>query len=305
MPKIASRSKSSSRHLPVEYNAYPCRLCKRPHPLRTCRKFLSMNISDRISAVNKHKYCVNCLAHDHSHGSCFTKHGCKHCRKFHHTLLHVNPRLVNDLLPSRRESHPDSRRSRSPNPGPSTSSRKRPSSAPKTKRESSPQSNTKSTSLTKIIRQNMLILLPTVLVKIESKTSHARCLLDSGSTVSRVSKGFVEKLDLTTHTLHEETICPMVLKSRYDPSSKIEGTFRVDNRISLRTPSQSLPESYKKNFKDLFLADSKFYESGPIDIIIGVDIYPRVICQGVFSKTGFPTAQSTIFGWIIYGPCTL
>lgn len=305
MPKISSvssKSKTPSEGLMELYNSYPCCICNRPHPLRTCRKFLAMNISDRIRAVRENKYCFNCLAHDHSNGACFSKHGCKHCHKFHHTLLHVNPRLAKDLLKSRLHSRS---RSRSPQSKPSSSSKKRKSTVPKTKRETSPALTSKSSSLTSILRQNTLILLPTALVKIGSTTSHARCLLDSGSTVSRVSKNLVDKLDLTAYTLHDETICPIVLKSRFDSSSKIEGTFRVDNRFALRTPTHSLPESYRVNFKDLFLADSNFYESKPIDIIIGVDLYPKVICQGVFSRTGFPTAQSTLFGWTIYGSCSI
>lgn len=301
MPKVASsssKSESNLKGLLHKYNAFPCRICKRAHPLRTCRKFLAMNIKDRIRAVRDNKYCSNCLAHDHSQGTCFSKHGCKHCQKFHHTLLHVNPRLAKDLLSSRS-------RSRSTSPQRRSSSRKYNESLSKPTTEDSLPSTSKSASLTSILRQNTLVLLPTVLVKVSSTTSHARCLLDSGSTISRVSKKFVDKLDLTAFTLNKETVCPITLKSRFDSSSKIEGTFRVDNRIAIQTPSESLPETYKKNFRDLFLADSKFYASGPIDIIIGADLYPKVICEGVFSRTGFPTAQSTIFGWIIYGPCSL
>lgn len=276
--------------LPYKYNSFLCRLCKRPHPLRTCKKFLAMNMDDRIRAVRIHKYCPNCLAHEHSEGTCFSKLGCRHCQKFHHTLLHINQRLL-------RQASPSSSISLSPQP----SGTRR---APKIDTPM-PSSLSKSSSLTAILRQNSMILLPTVLVKIETTTSHARCLLDSGSPVSRISKRLVERLDLTTLTLNDETICPIVLKSRFDSNAKIEGTFRVDNRISTKTPSQSLPESFKRNFKDMFLADSKFYESAPIDIVLGVDVYSKVICEGVFSKTGLPTAQSTIFGWTIYGSCAM
>lgn len=302
MPKISyvaskTKSRSPSKEFIAKYKSFPCRLCNRPHPLRTCRKFLAMNMSQRIRAVRDNKYCINCLAHDHYHGTCFSKRGCKHCHKYHHTLLHVHPMLEKDLFNSK--SNPPSR-SNSPDPRPSTSTRKQTASSTHRNNETA-----KSASLSKILRQNTIILLPTVLVKIGSTTSHARCLLDSGSPLSRVSKALVDKLELTAYTLHEETICPMVLKSRFDSSAKLEGTFRVDNRIALRTPAQSLSETYKKNFRDLFLADSKFYESASIDIIIGADLYPKVICQGVFSRVGFPTAQSTIFGWTIYGPCFL
>lgn len=298
MPKISSTSSSPS-HL-TNSKVYPCRVCKRPHPLRTCRKFLAMNVSERIRTVRHNKYCPNCLAHDHSQGTCFSKHGCKHCHKFHHTLLHVNPRRAKGRSPSRSQSP-----SLPPNPRSSTSATNHDSTTVQPPRRSSPPTTSKSLSLSAILRQNTLILLPTVLVKIGSTTAHARCLLDSGSPISRVAKRLVDKLDLTAYTLREETFCPLVLKSRFDSSSKVEGTFRVDNRVSLQTPTHSLPESYKKNFKDLFLADSKFFEAAPIDIIIGVDLYPKVMCEGVFTRTGFPTAQSTLFGWTIYGPCSI
>lgn len=270
-----------------------CKLCHRPHPLRTCRKFLGLNVSDRIRAVRTHKYCSNCLAHDHSQGTCFTKHGCRTCKKFHHTLLHINPRLANDSASSC-----------------SSASRSRSASPPTTskniyhKKSTPSKQASKTTSLTAILRQNIEILLPTVLVKVNNKTTHARCLLDSGSPISRISKKFITKHNLTTLTLQDETICPLTLKSRFDTNSKIDGTFRVDNRLTLQTPARSLPESYKKSFRDIFLADSKFYESSGIDVIIGVDLYPRVICEGVISKVGLPTAQSTIFGWTIYGSCS-
>lgn len=288
------RRRKSQSNLPRKYNSFLCRICKRPHPLRTCRTFLAMNITERIRAVRNHKYCSNCLAHDHSQGTCFTKHGCKKCRKFHHTLLHINPRLLKESTDS---SVGSLSRSCSPPPTSKTVRSRDPSP--------SKPSTSKSSSLTAILRQNTVILLPTVLVKLTTKTFLARCLLDSGSSISRISKKLVDKLGLTTLTLQDETICPLTLKSRFDSNSKIDGTFRVDNRLTLQTPAQSLPELFKKNFRDLFLADSKFYESAGIDIVIGVDLYPKVICEGVISKTGLPTAQSTIFGWTIYGSCSL
>lgn len=299
MPKKSSNGKHNKQihlihptKLSRKYNSFLCRICNRPHPLKTCRKFLSMNVADRIRAVRTNKYCGNCLAHDHSKGTCFTKHGCRTCKKFHHTLLHMHPRLDNDTVVS---SSSTSSRSRSLSP-PTTSKRTasgKPSSKPVSK----------VTSLTSILRPNNAILLPTVLVKINNKTSHARCLLDSGSPISRISKRFTTKQGLTTLTVQDETLCHLILKSRFDSNSKIEGTFRVDNRLTLQTPAKSLPESFKKSFRDIFLADSKFFESSGIDVIIGVDLYPKVICEGVISKSGMPTAQSTIFGWAIYGSC--
>lgn len=122
MPKRSSHEQNNQQirrrqtKLFHKYNSFLCRICNRPHPLRTCRKFLSMNVTDRIRAVRSNKYCGNCLAHDHSQGTCFTKHGCRKCNKFHHTLLHLHPRLNNDPAPSSSSSRlgsPSPRNSRS------------------------------------------------------------------------------------------------------------------------------------------------------------------------------------------------
>lgn len=123
MPKSNSSSRishSRANQAPHRKGRFLCRLCQRPHPLRLCRKFLDMTMADRLNAVRRHKYCVNCLAHGHSHGTCFSDRGCHHCHKFHHTLLHVNPKLRDQLLPGNSSSRSQSR---SVSPQPSTSTR--------------------------------------------------------------------------------------------------------------------------------------------------------------------------------------
>ncbi|XP_073841414.1 uncharacterized protein [Musca autumnalis] len=74
-------------------------------------------------------------------------------------------------------------KSPSNSPRPSTSKASRPQPRPQASAPVSPGS------LTSLIRQNRTILLPTVLVRIDAKTV-ARCLLDSASPVSRVSRAF-------------------------------------------------------------------------------------------------------------------
>lgn len=295
MPKSNSSSRishSRANQAPHRKGRFLCRLCQRPHPLRLCRKFLDMTMADRLNAVRRHKYCVNCLAHGHSHGTCFSDRGCHHCHKFHHTLLHVNPKLRDQLLPGNSSSRSQSR---SVSPQPSTSTRSNYRAVERTRPAVSSQG-----SLTSLIHKNTIILLPTVLVRIDAKVM-ARCLLDSGSLVSRIARGFADKHKIARLTLREETICALTLYSRHDSSVKIEGTFRVDNRIAMKTPLESLPEDYHKHFPHLLFADPDFHKSAGIDIVIGVDLYPRVMSEGVYSRSALPTAQSTIFGWAIYG----
>lgn len=289
--------------------SYVCRVCRHPHALRKCKRFLEMNTTKRLQVVDMYGYCKNCLAHTHSQGRCFTTTGCRYCHQKHHSLLHLHPRLQQDseALHRHRQSiestHQNrSSRSRSNNPNPIPHKSK-----PEIKSASGSQAKSSTVSLSTILKQNIITLLPTAIVQIKfsKEIIKVRCILDSGSKYSRISMKIVNQLRLNTYSLNEETACPITLTSVYDPDINFEVTLRVSSRISIHTPERSLPSSYKTNFNNVMLADAKFYRSSPVDIILGVDIYSRVICEGILSRPGLPTAQNTIFGWAIYGNCSI
>ncbi|XP_075160766.1 uncharacterized protein LOC142233648 [Haematobia irritans] len=252
-----------------------------------------MNSTERMKAVEKFGYCVNCLAHSHSDGSCFTKTGCGYCRKRHHSLLHIHTRLLGSNKSNKLKQQSSAKEQK---PSSSTSSLK-------TKQSSVTDTVPTTTSLTAILKQNAATLLPTALVKISSKDGKhsARCLFDTASKMSCISKQFVDKLGLTTLELDNEIICPITLWSYVGSNFQIETILRVNNRIGTITPKKSLPESILTNFNNLKLADKHFYKASTIDIILGVDVFSRVVRDGIFVRTGLPTAQNTSFGIILYG----
>lgn len=49
------------------------------------------------------------------------------------------------------------------------------------------------------------------------------------------------------------------------------------------------------------LADSPFSNNALIMFIFGADIYGRILRDGLIQIPGEPTAQRTIFGWILSG----
>lgn len=275
-----------------ESKSFICRICRSNHPLRKCKRFLGMNTIKRLEMVKKYGYCQNCLAHSHSQGRCFTRTACRYCHKDHHSLLHANARFHknNTRRPPSRSLSPEPRLTENHcNPKQSTSS------------VTSKAKN--NTSLSAILKQNTNTLLPTVTVYIEdaSKSLKIRCLLDSGAKYSSISSTVVTKLRLTTLTLNDETICPTTLISTFDSTTKVDVILRVTNRISIHTPEKDLAKNMASKFHNIILADDLFHKSGPIDIILGVDIYSRVMNEGILSRSGLPTAQNTIFGWTIYG----
>lgn len=296
--KMKSRSQGQTKN---SADNFVCRLCRKVHALKSCWRFRNMNTTERREVVKKYGYCINCLAHSHSQGSCFTRTGCGYCHRQHHSLLHTQSRLY--------QSTAITSRSRSEQPKPSITQSTRNESTSDTHGSSNNLTTLKSnatsstTSLTAILKQNVATLLPTALVKIDSKDGkrYGRCLLDSGSRMSCISKGFVDQLGLTSLELDGETICPVILWSCVDSKHKIEATLRVNNRITTKTPKESLPDSIKDNFKNFVLADKNFNKTSSIDIILGVDIYSKIIMDGIFVRAGLPTAQNTLFGIILYG----
>ena len=80
--------------------------------------------------------------------------------------------------------------------------------------------------------------------------------------------------------------------------------FRVDNRLTMITPSRSVDESIKKKFPHMFLSDSEFYRSRSIELVLGADIFSKVIQEGMIQMGG-PVAQNTIFGWVLSGTCPI
>lgn len=54
--------------------------------------------------------------------------------------------------------------------------------------------------------------------------------------------------------------------------------------------------------KDIELADPRFFESQPIEILLGMDIYGQLLCNG-FIRLGKhqPVLINTFLGWTISG----
>ncbi|XP_041675603.1 uncharacterized protein LOC121530511 [Drosophila eugracilis] len=79
--------------------SYRCRVCRGIHPLRKCKRFQKLSAEKRLRAVLINKYCSNCLAHEHSGGTCRSTEGCKTCGGDHHTLLHMHEAVPSTSRP--------------------------------------------------------------------------------------------------------------------------------------------------------------------------------------------------------------
>ncbi|XP_061397157.1 uncharacterized protein LOC133332799 [Musca vetustissima] len=161
-------------------------------------------------------------------------------------------------------------------------------------------------------------LLFTAIVQIEAKGQlyDARALIDSGSQSTFISEKMKNLLKLPTRSnlIHvtglsqfvSETStksCLFTMRSKYDPSFKLEVWAPVLRTLPSNLPPQNLDKSQLRDITSLELADPKFYISQPIDLLIGMDIGPLIFTIGTPMKIfGSILTQQTKFGWIVGGP---
>ncbi|XP_055589427.1 uncharacterized protein LOC129741706 [Uranotaenia lowii] len=83
------RPRVTTTHVSSQYRRR-CVFCDAPyHSAFRCNKMRNWSVAQRISEVNKHQLCSNCLRAGHFANEC--PHGtCTRCDRKHHTLLHYN-----------------------------------------------------------------------------------------------------------------------------------------------------------------------------------------------------------------------
>lgn len=79
---------------PRDPNIHQCRICRRYHPLKFCKRFLAMSVPERKKKVRLLGYCTNCLATSHETDECISDDVCRRCGWTHHTLLHQSNRVI-------------------------------------------------------------------------------------------------------------------------------------------------------------------------------------------------------------------
>lgn len=288
MPSIKHRP-APSRKPRRDRNDFSCRICKGRHALRDCQKFLNADVNGKMRLILLHGYCPNCLAHEHSTGTCFSTRGCRHCGGSHHSLLHIKEETLSDRTKSK------------------IGQRKHKNKAYQRPIICGKESNSSTINITSITALHCSSLFPTAVIVIKQGRNqhHARAVIDSCSSVSKISKNLVYELNLPTTKLGDETICSITIQSRHSTNTIIETTMKVNNKLSMHTPTKSINSSIAAKFSHISLADPEFYKSRPFAIVLGADLYTKIITAGqIPSHDGLPVAINTVFGWVLAGSCS-
>ncbi|KAH8266374.1 hypothetical protein KR026_010356 [Drosophila bipectinata] len=315
--------------------SYRCRVCNGIHALKKCRRFPRLSAEKRLRAVLVNRYCSSCLAHKHSDGSCRRGDGCKTCGQDHHTLLHLveKPRARRKAANSRRVSgaprpgsatfrqsqldpRPPTSRHSSLHPRPSSATPRLPttahppaSSAPRQKsasRRGPPLDAVAAPTLSSLLQRNSVNVLPTALVRIDTGTRSfdTGALIDPCTPSSCIDASLAACFRQPTTNVGDEQVCSATVGSSTDDSVRLEVMFKIELHVRVRTPSRELSEAVRAHFRGVTLADERFHLPATISVVLGADMYPRIIQPGFLKiQDGLPVAQSTVFGWVVSGAC--
>lgn len=285
----------------ISSNNAKCTACEGNHPLNHCKLFLNQSISQCVELLKRHKCCFNCLRQGHFPGSCKSKNVCTLCKQKHHTLIHREKTVIENTLPLSTNE---------------TDQNISTSNVLTAKQDRSPEGLISSNN--SLNTEVNTTLLPTASVLLKSNSGRSvrvRALLDQGSQASFVTESVVQLLradrtptsidvsgigGLKAGTIKSCAILIVELCSQKGPVLPIKALVLPKLTNYMPAPATISTCSY---LTTLTLADSEPSSSKKIDLLIDADYYGAILREGLIQGLpGRPTAQLTIFGWVISGP---
>ncbi|XP_055627216.1 uncharacterized protein LOC129769151 [Toxorhynchites rutilus septentrionalis] len=305
-----------------------CPFCTDPwHSPFQCPTFHSMSLPERNDAVSRYRLCKNCLRPGHVFKDC-DRGTCHHCFQKHHSMLHVGQ--IKHSVPQPQSTfamlNPPSQQPQSMQHNSLQQTHTQPQNTHTANSHSTQRSQFSTDHAT--TSQNYVavpatptpdILLSTALVRMRDNSGNsllARALLDSCSQHCLMTRAFSKRLNFDETSAYlcvqgigsSRNISTKAVKAAVCPRSQIispfeeEMQFHVLPELTVPLPTTSFNPSTWTLPDVKVLADPQFYESSPVDVIIGAEHYMDLLTDGRQKVTDDgPTLQNTVFGWILSG----
>ncbi|XP_029053837.1 uncharacterized protein LOC114881266 [Osmia bicornis bicornis] len=285
-PKVAQRSEARTAH--VVATAIKCTLCGGSHHLYGCAEFLKLPVEGRISEVQKRALCFNCLKSNHRNKHC-TFGPCKRCSRKHNTLLHKeDPRQLKTTITD-------------------------------PVKEQGQAKDQATVSMHSSLAAVPEVLLSTVLVQVvdaRGRRHPCRVLLDSCFQSNFITQNLCNQAQLTLSPIDTvvNELGQLGTKFKYRTTATVESRFEryeatisclVIPKITEDMPNIPLDITQLKIPKNIVLADPQYDRPGPIDMLIGGELFWQLLSVGQIKLLGEQRAvvlQKTRLGWVMAGP---
>jgi hypothetical protein len=154
------------------------------------------------------------------------------------------------------------------------------------------------------------VLLATAIVEIKNKLNQyvlCRVLLDSASQLNFISDHCVQKLGLSkgqqaasiqginkVNTTTNHSVC-IHMQSRHSDWRTTLGCA-VLSHVTSDTPAHHFDVTSWQIPTDIKLADEHFHKPGPIDLLIGAELFFDLLLPDKKTRQGHPVLQETVLG---------
>ncbi|XP_046399930.1 uncharacterized protein LOC124166443 [Ischnura elegans] len=266
-----------------------------------------MSCNQRSTFVRSKGLCLNCLRPGHWAPKCQARGmRCQRCKRYHHTSLHNSAEDGNSVGANDAGKVSTGLRDDSQE-GISLSKTSTTSSIPPAIKSSCTRSD----------RQHSTIL-GTAVALIQASNGaweRIRVLIDPGSQLSIISSSAVRRLSLPISAYEGElfglahvplqqpngqVLCS--LSPRHTSSPVLTTRSVVVSEVLNELPTTPIPLYLFKKFAHLRLADPEFDRPAPVEMLLGMDLFPRILLGGRKSLSyANVIAMNSVFGWVIMG----
>jgi len=246
---------------------YKCSICSGQHYTALCTQYHTKALKQKLELIQKHKLCYNCLG-THKSSICRVTKRCQKCGRKHHTSIHQPP------------SNSFKTKSETVAAADSAATTSKPT----------PVASHSATALSISNRQTLLATAQILVVDSKGTSMPARALIDQGSEVSLISERLVQLLKAERHRssiplvgigaeLSNKTkgMVDILIKPHFKSKFEFHLSAHVLPKLTSLIPSYSIKNPKWQHLDDLQLADKDFTTSGPIDILLGADVYGLII----------------------------
>ncbi|XP_050535050.1 uncharacterized protein LOC126902072 [Daktulosphaira vitifoliae] len=255
--------------------------------MHACEKFTQMPISERQATVMRLKLCFNCLNLCHQVKSCKYP-SCPKCNKRHNSKLHEES-----------------------------------ASSVTNEDYHNEQTNIQGgsavlyTESVGIAKNQSSVMLATVLIYVNDSVDQrhlCRAVLDSGSQLNFITQSCAKKLNLSLSDLTFNIVGVSSMSSTAKRLNTTTILFRLGNYqynvnfYSVPIIVNALPSQYVNRNSVIIpdhikrhLADPQFHQPGPIDILIGADVFFDFWLSEKYSLPHSTILHQTKFGWVVEG----